>query len=395
MLSIYLLLLAQASPTVVRLAVNGVPNGLRPAIEVTLPSGQKTVVRTPGEFSASQPGAYRVSGEAFRVAGQLVDTVFDSVPQQQTVKAGTSVTLQLSYRVRPGSGMLWAATARIEDEDDFSKGTLRSLTEQNLLAGGFTAPSRQLLMGPRLAGGIAGPDGSFYFVDGWNASALMQASPAALGTSSGKAVAVAGAPAHTYAISPSGDLWTLHDGVVRRLGAADVELTLEELPAGHLLFNAAGDLLLYAAGQVARIPAGKLTGKRKLAVGDVAAMLTFSSGTLGHGALDEAGTLWVPDENSQVIAISAGQLAQGGAVEPRRFEVPLSASAVTVDNASGVWVLIRYTGELFHLPAGGAAFSKKGQFGKGFDEHTSLTLNPPPVWSPLGKAKAFPRRLEP
>jgi hypothetical protein len=402
MLSICLLILAQANPTVVRLAVNGLPDGPLPAIEVTLPSGQKTAVKTPGEFSASMPGSYRVSGEPFRLAGQLIDTVYEAAPQQQVVKPGTSVTLQLSYRVRPGSGMLWAATARIEDEDDFTKGTLRALTEENLLAGGFTAPARQLIAGPRLAGGIAGPDGSFYFVDGWNVSSWMRATPAALATTSGKAAPVAGAPAHAYAISPAGDIWTLHDGVVRRLakgsmrpGAADVELTLEELPDGHILFNAAGDLLLYGREQVARIVGAKLNGKRTLTRADAAAFVTFSSGSLGHGAVDAAGNLWVPDENSEVIAISAAQLTGAAAIEPRRFEVPLSASALTVDNAGGVWVLIRYTGELFHLPAGGAAFSRKGQFGHGFDEHTQLTLNPPPVWSPLAKAAAFPKRLEP
>lgn len=404
-------LLAAQTPTTVKLQVSGLPPGQSPlpTITVTLPSGKNQTIPSITDFTSNEPGRYRVNGEPFRLPGPIVDRVLEAPPIDRLIKPGESVALQLTYRQRPGSGMLWAATARIDaDTDDFSQGTIRALDDTQLQPGGFTKPSSQMLSGPRLAGGIAAPDGSFYFVDGWTANALMRLPPTSLqSTGTAKASRVPNTEAHAYGLSPAGDLWSLHDRTLKHLSSASltpskpiVELTIRDeddaLPATHFLFTSTGDLLLYGPGHVARIPVSKLSpGQREIGKGDAAAILTFDSGTIGHGALDETGNLWLPDENSEVIQLPAAALENGGNTRGERFSVPQSASAIRVDNQGGVWCLIRYTGDLFYRAPGASAFAAKGSFGHGFDEHTQLTLHPPPAWSPLAAAPAFPKRLTP
>lgn len=371
------------------------------------------LVKSAVEFSASEPGRYRVNAEPFRVPGDIVDRVFEAPPVDRTVKPGETVTLSAAYRQRPGSGMLWSATARIDaDTDDFSQGTIRGLDEALLLQGAFSKPSAQMLTAPRLSGGIAASDGSFYFVDGWTSNALMRLAPAALlSTGTAKATRVPGTDARTYGISPTGDLWELHDRVLKRLSSGSltpakplVEITLRDeddaLPATNFLFTAQGDLLVYGAGRLARLAVAKLApGQREIGRADAATIVDFESGTIGHGALDEAGNLWLPDENGEVIKLPATAIQSGGNTPSKtkgeRFAVPQSASAIRVDNRNGVWCLVRYTGELFYRAPNASSFASKGIFGRGFDEHTQLTLNPPPPWSPLAAAPAFPKRLAP
>ncbi len=135
-------LLAQ---TTVRLAVTGIPEGSKPEIMATLPSGQTSRLTDPAGFNANLPGKYRVAGQPFRVAGELIDSVLEAPAQEQTVKESAPVTLTLNYRQRPGSGMLWVATARIdEDADDFTKGTVRGYTEAALREGNWLGRSSRL-----------------------------------------------------------------------------------------------------------------------------------------------------------------------------------------------------------------------------------------------------------
>ncbi len=404
-------LLSAQTPTTVKLQVSGLPPGQTPlpSITVTLPSGKNQTIQSFNDFSSTEPGRYRVNAEPFRLPGTIVDRVLEAPAIDRLVKPGESITLQISYRQRPGSGMLWAATARIDaDTDDFSQGTIRALDGTQLQQGGFTKPSAQMLSGPRLAGGIAAPDGSFYFVDGWSANALMRLAPASLlPTGTAKATRVPNTEAHAYGLSSNGDLWSLHDRTLKRLSTASltpskplVELSLldeeDGLPATHFLFTAKGDLVLYGPGRVARIAVAKLSpGQREIGKSDAASIVSLDSGTLGHGAMDEAGNLWLPDENGEVVKLPASALESGGNTRGERFAVPQSASAIRVDNQGGVWCLIRYTGDLYYRAPGAGAFAAKGGFGHGFDEHTQLTLNPPPAWSPLAAAPAFPKRLTP
>ena len=404
-------LLAGQSAPAVKLRVSGLPPGQTslPAIAVALPGGKNVKIESAAQFSASEAGRYRVTPAPFRFAGTLVDSVFEAPPVDRVVKPGESVTLEVAYRPRTGSGMLWAATARIDaDTDDFSKGTVRAIAEPQLLSGGFSKPSAQLLTGPRLAGGIAGPDGSFYFVDGWNTNALMRLAPESLLPSgAAKATRVPGTEPHSFAISPAGELWSLHDRTLKRLSAGSLtpskafaEIAIREeddgLPVTHFLFTASGDLLLYGPKRIARISLSTLTtGARQVGRADAAAIVDLDTGTLGHGALDEAGDLWIPDENGEVLKVPRSAMESGGNTRGNRFELPQSASAVQIDNQGGVWCLIRYTGELFYRAPGAAKFVSRGTFGRGFDEHTQLTFNPPPPWSPLAAAPAFPKRLAP
>ncbi len=259
------------------------------------------------------------------------------------------------------------------------------------------------MTGPRLSGGFAAPDGAYYFVDGWDHSALMRLNPQALASKTAKPVKVAGTDRYPYKLSHNGDLRE-KDGIVLRRrstasltpGSALVELTVAEeedgLPSAHFLFTAEGDLLLYGSGSVARIAGDKIKGKRTLTRADAAAILTFSSGSVGHGALDEANNLWLTTESGPVLQITAAQLESGGTIEPRSYDMEQSSSALTIDNAGGVWVLVRYTGAVHYLEPGGSAFVARGSLGKWFDEHRELTLNPPP-WSPLAMGAGFPKRL--
>jgi len=392
----------------VSIELTGVPPGYAPALEVTLPSGKKTAVSHPAEFAGLEPGKYRLTGEAFRIPGEIVDTVLEAPVAEILVKAGEKKVLRLNYTKRGGTGILWTATARIdEDTDDFTKGAVRGIDEATLLAAGFSKGTAEILTGPRLYGGLVAADGAFLFVDGWDSSALMRLPAAAL-AKGGKPLKLPGTEVLQYALDPKGNLWELSGARLRRYPAgswssgitgkpsAEFTLATEEeaaLPANRLLFSAEGDLLLCDRGRIARFAASSLASSRTLARQDAKAFLEFAGGSTGQAALDANGDLWLTDENSEVVQIARSQWEKGGTTEGTRYSVPQSVNGVAVDNSGGVWILIRHTGQIFHRPAGGGEFTEKGVFGRGFSDFSTLTFNPPPPWSPLVQP-GMPRRLE-
>lgn len=392
----------------VTLELAGVPAELFPALQVTLPSGRKVAVAKASEFQGQEAGKYRVTGDPFRVPGPIVDTILEAAPVEAVVKAGEKKTLRLSYSKRGGTGMMWVATVRInEDTDDLSKGTVRGIDEATLQAGGFSKGTAEILTGPRLGGGFIAADGSFHFVDNWDNNALMRLTPTALARG-GKPTQVPGSEAHAFALDPKGNLWEAHGGVLRRFNAsswtnglpanpaAEFPLTVDgddAVPAAGLLFTATGDLLLYDRGRIARFAAAKLASGHPLSRATAASFVEFDGGSTGQGAIDANGDFWLADENSEIVQIPKATLEKGGKARGTRYEVPQSATGVTVDNSGGVWALIRYTGQIFYRAPGGRSFTEKGVFGRGFDEGSRLTLNPPPPWSPLVQP-GMPKRLE-
>jgi hypothetical protein len=403
----FLGLALQAQTTEVFLSISGVPSpGLTPPIEVTLPSGRKVSVADPASFRSAEPGLYRASAPAFRVPGRLVDSVLEAAPVSLTVKPGQKAAIAVSYARRGGSGMLWSATARLKDEDDFSKGSLRGLTEASLLASP-SSPDASFTLGPRLTGGAVTANGSLLIGDGWDVNAILRFSPAALARGL-RPTPVSGSTNVSLFPDGAGNIWTLSDRQLRRYPesaflsslpakpAVDIELADEDegLGSAGAVFTPAGDLLLYRNSLIARIPKARLNQSGPLSRADAAAIVTFDSGSVWQAALDPKGDLWITVSAGEVIQMPAAALASGGKVRGTRHAIPGEPRGLCIDNEGGVIVLTSNSGELFRRAPSGGAFTRLGSFGQGFDDFSRLTLNPAPEWSPLGRQPGSPRRLQ-
>jgi len=384
--------LACAQTTEVRLTLSGLPEGMKPPVEVTLPGGKKQTVTDAASFRAEAPGSYRATAAAFRVPGKWIDTVLEAAPAQVTVKAGQTAALTLAFKVRPGSGMLWTATARINEEtDDFSKGTVRSYSEKALL-GGVNGPEKSMQTGPRLFGGAAGPDGAFYYGDGWEWNAVARLAPGAA-----RPAKMSGTEADSPYFDPDGNLWLMRDRKMKRMGSAVViELAEEEqgLTVTNPVFLANGDLVLAQHSLVARIPKAKLAKSGTLSRSDAAATVTFTSGSITGAAVGPNGDLWLVDVNGEVVQLPAAAIEKGGRDQGRKYPIEGAPMQVALDNEGGVLVLTPGTGDLFRKAPDASGFAKIGNLGRGFDDFSRLTLNPPAVWSPLGKQPGAPVRLQ-
>ncbi|MBZ0214276.1 MAG: hypothetical protein K8H99_10790, partial [Nitrospirae bacterium] len=204
------------SPTVT-VSLVGAPSGEWPPITIRMPGGSEIVADSAEELSALklvEVGRYTVSGPVFRAATGLVDTIYD--PQAdlvQEVKEGETAHLTFRYFARNGTGMVWVATTRTQDEDDWSKGTLRSLLGTDL-AGGKVRVSDTITTGPRSGSGVVLPSGAYLFSDAWDNDTVMR-----IGASD---LAARGVPRPAGAVEqgqmtrdPSGRVWVGRQEVAR------------------------------------------------------------------------------------------------------------------------------------------------------------------------------------
>lgn len=299
--------------------------------------------------------------------------------------------------------MLWIATPRTADDDDFTVGQVRGFKESTLTSSGFSKPDRVLSRGPRLSFGTVGPDNSFYFAEHWDVQSIIRFSPSVL-SGTGKGESVSGTGPTAFAFDPSGAVWIhynehaeKHPGTVLTRGVLAeplVKLSAKEddqdqVTFGRLVFDDEGAMILYRREGLLRIPASELAHSRAV----TGAWRPFVSGTLHHAGFDEFGTLWIADENGVVLEISKAQLRGSGPIHAKQHEVAQSVHSVAVDNSNSVWALVRYTGDLYRKKAEEARFTKVGSVGTGLAEDSQLTFNPPPVWSPLLPKGAGAQRL--
>lgn len=390
------------SPTVT-VSLVGAPSGEWPPITIRMPGGSEIVADSAEELSALklvEVGRYTVSGPVFRAATGLVDTIYD--PQAdlvQEVKEGETAHLTFRYFARNGTGMVWVATTRTQDEDDWSKGTLRSLLGTDL-AGGKVRVSDTITTGPRSGSGVVLPSGAYLFSDAWDNDTVMR-----IGASD---LAARGVPRPAGAVEqghmtrdPSGRVWVGRQEVARAyvpdasgaLGAPVVELKRDEdaeepLDLATLVFRHDGSAIVFGAGGLAIIPAADLARSHTVNP----RWRKIPAGVQGSAAVDAEGNLWTANANGAVHRFAKADLDGRGALTPREYEVELGLHSVTIDAEGGVLALVSYTGNLYRLKPGGSTFEKLGSIGTGLDLSSTLTLNPPAEGTPL--AQGFPSRLK-
>lgn len=396
MLSVLLLAtsLTSVSAPNVSMQISGLPSDAQPSVRVTLPSGSVVTVTDPSAFNATETGTYRWTPEPVRAPGQIVDTIYEG-PSGEASIGDTGGTLSVTYAPRGGTGMLWISTNRIDDDDDATVGTIRAFRNGDLIAGNISGPSREFRRGPRLSGSGFDANGNFYFADGWDDPGIFRISPAGL-ASNGTAAKAGGLENHVFAFDPQGNLWTASWDRAIRVPAAglaagnfspNLTLTTQEEPYyGEMVFNHAGDMILVGNDYAWIVPAADLS--RGLAA---RREITFSSGGLRQAAIDAEGNLWAAGVNGVVIQISAADLGRSGAVTAREYPLPEFMVGVAVDNEGGIWALA-FGGEIFRLAPGGSAFEAKGTVGKGLDDWTRLSFNPPAVGTPLAQMPGLPTR---
>lgn len=388
----------QAS-TQMTISVSGLPEGVEPKMEVTAPDGSKHLLNAGQPSTFSLVGNYSISGETFRNAGQIIDMIYDAGTVKGALKSGESKSLTLKYAPRGGTGRLWTVSTRInEEEDDLTKGQIRSLTQSELEKGGFKTGSRIFEIPARAGDGVVTGHGSLLYFGGWDEPHIMRVSSNGLG-SNGTRAAVAETEPLAISIDPKGRIWLLKDetavcypaGSFEQGSAPKPSITLNNDPDsdspitfGHAIFDHDGSMILFGKGWIQRVPASELTKSGTIQKNAT----TTETGSINGGALDKDGNLWLTDENSSVWKFPRnddGSFSASGT----QYSVPLSVCGIAIDNEGGVWVLIRYSGELLRLDPGSSEFKVKGLFGRGHTEWSKLVLNPPPAWSPL--AGSFPK----
>lgn len=380
--------------------VTGLPDEFTSKVEITLPNGSTQAYDWEAGFIGDIPGEYRVTGETVRIPGEIIDLVYEAAPVSGRLDEGGSGTLALRYAQRPGSGMMWVFTTRTDDEDGHDKAHARAIDAATLARGGFSSPSRNITLPPRLYGGAALPNGDLLYVDDWDNRAVMRLSKAAQGGN--------GAPEPWSAsrigfvnVDPRGRLWISTADFADRYPASVLASgTLGEPEAKYesnwdhedrmsmssMIFDHDGSVVALGNGSIARVPASHFG-----ASGDVRFPWRVAhEGGANQVAIDREGNVWATFEYGSVVKFSKEEVEASGEVHGTAYEVPMSVCGITIDNSGGVWILIRWTGELFRLAPGESSFAKVGFMGTGYSESSRLTLNPPPAWSPLAAAPGFP-----
>lgn len=385
-------------PTVVKLEVTGLPEGADRTVTVVLPDGSSQEVSDPAAFAGSAAGNYRVAAITRRVAGDVVDLVYVSAAATVTAEAEKTTTLRVSFVKRGGTGMLWAASERIREDDDFSVGEIRGVAGSTL-EGGSIGKEVRTASPARGQQSLVDGSGRLLVMDAWEGR-VASFPPAQLraggvfGSHSGEDLG-----ADSMALDLDGNLWLVRGDSLRKVAAGSLgsgtyvvstTITPPEGGAGfgYPVFSAEGDLFLVSGVGIWRIPKANL-GASGEARGSFMAM---EVGTTGQAAFDKDGNLWVTDENGAILKIDKGSLAGSGALSPTVTGAPQSVYGLAFDNSGRMYFSVRYTGEVFRREASDLESDGGTRLGVFTDAamYSTLTFNPPPAWSPLAKVKGMP-----
>lgn len=395
-----LLLIPQPQPQL-SLSVIGLPEGEVPPLTLQKPGGSSEKITSWKEVRLSQAGKYTLSGPAFRSQSPIVDTIFEAAPAALDWNGKQSATLTLTYSPRGGTGRLYIAAPRTRDDDDFTVGLVRVFTPAEREGAVTLTAGRFIQQGPRLSYGMVGPDSSFYFAEAWDRETIVRLSPADFAKGA-KGSAVAGTSPVNMALDSSGHVWLHKENEAVKHPVSSLLRGFTQTPAVRLtrdeenenptsftslVFDAEGGMILYGPGSFMWIAPSELKQSRSIAP----RWRSANTGSLHQAAFDQEGSLWVADENGQVLKISASDLKGSGDLNPVEYPVAQSVCGVALDNSGAVWALVRYTGDVYRKKADEESFQKIGSVGTGLDEGSRLVFNPPPAWSPL--AVGMPGRL--
>lgn len=388
--------------TSVSVSILGVPEGVRPTLTIQTPAGQRVVTGTSRELADLQfaePGTYRVTSAPFRAPNGLADVIYDPQPEQRVeVAAGQTATISFRFSQRPGTGLLWIASVRTADDDDFSQSTIRAFR-----LGSGQSPTTDRLWtvktGPRSYGGVVLPNGILLFGDGWDVDRIVRFDTRRQGQGT---VSPAGGSEHAMtARDPQGRIWLSRDDYARAyvptadggLGSPVVELKRDEQADDKpdlnvLIFRHDGSLVIQGGPGIAIIPAAELNRSHTVRP----RWRSMPPGTRGRGAIDADGNLWFANEGGGVYRVSKEALDGSGPIEPDEFDIEFGLGAIVIDAEGGVLAFNRASGDLWRLPPGGSSFAKIGNLGTGFDHNSQPVLNPPAAGTPL--AAGFPTRTD-
>lgn len=390
-------------PPKLTVTISGLPQGVLPDVDFASPSEKKAI--TEG-FVIENPAAgdYTLTPRPVRNGDPVVDTIYEAKSAKLSLKANGSGTLSVTYSPRGGTGFLWVATERLNDEDDLSKGQLRGFRASSLAKESVGAPDRTMSIEPRGFHLAIDGLGNLVSPNPWS-SIVYRWTPAGLGSAgSGSNATIEGlAYEGAVAFDPRGNLWVVSPTMLQMIAAADlmkanpkVSRTIklpegDDIPGlGSPLFAADGKL--YCAGRNTTIFTPNELASSGMKRGRLVAF--EDTGSTGQASWGPDGRIWFADENSTIWAASVDQLKLGGGGgQPEvQTEAPLSVHGLTFDNSGNMLFTTRFEGGKLYRRAADKIAEDGGELLGDFPaaSYSTLHFNPVPAWHPLASMPGLP-----
>ncbi len=336
-----------------------VPGGVAASVEVTGPGGYAQTLSATQTLTGLTPGSYQLAAPAARLAGTLVDELYDGTVAgggAVMVAADATATADVSYQRRPGTGALWVAV--------YGSTKLAAFGASQLPSGGDgVTPATAIGLGSGVMPYALAFDARGNAWAGTQAGLLVEvavADLAASGTPTPSVVLDTGSSdVNGIAFGSDGTLWaTIADGIV---GYAPSQLTGSGSPAPAvtvsgtasypltyphaLAFDASGGLWVAANTFVARYSPAQLATGGAVAPDVVLETNGTSLQSVRGLAFDAAGSLWVAAWTGGALEKFRPQdIASSGTPDPfvRLTGVGVNPLRIAFDNAGNLWLSSNY-----------------------------------------------------
>lgn len=398
------------APDSLLVTVGGVPTGKVANVTVTGPGGFTKNISATTTFDSLAAGSYTVTAPAIPVSGTQVDSIFDPsiTGSPANVQLDTASTADVTYKQRPGTGMLWVTNFATHNAFGFNAATLAATGTQdsvasvslNLTGVGTSAPPT-----PALAFSSTNDLWVGSCRNGQKPQVLAKFSTAKLGANSSPSPDVTVTLPSTdasydcvggLAFDSAGNLWVgMYHGHILRINASDLATTGTPTPAVVLsstsfaaildiAFDGAGNLFVAPFGKavIPRVSASQLTASNAALVPDV--LLTLPAGAGPGGlALGSDGGLWIADYNhSTLIKLDSASLSASGTPTPALSITGVAGpEQMAFDKVGNLWVAAYDSSTVDELAAadlttGGAKVPVTSLTGGGLLGTFGLRFNP-------------------
>lgn len=375
--------------------VSGLPEGLTPNLVVRGPGGTFPI-SLDQPLQNLVPGVYAVTASPVRQPGTTVDTIFDGTATTVTVGAGITISAEINFAPRIGTGLLWVGSEASTTGFGF-----RGYTPAALSSSGNPAPSLRLaqafgdLSPPRFVGLAldatrlwttassfdTDPDNNGVVAFSPSQAGLPVVRPGVIirGTSTGTFLTTLTRPGGLV-FDRGGNLWTVSianrtlmkftpdqlktgtptPAATLDLGAFSTALFVGPSRVG-LAFDAQDNLWLGSNARVIKLTPAQLSASGTIGLADAAVRLFNDGRQVNALAFDASGNLWVAG-SGRIAQFSATQLSQAG---PDETANPAPAVILTLSQN------VNSSGTPFSL-----AFDNSGNLWAGTGAGTVVRLTP-------------------